>query len=57
VSRCDRALRTIACDLLAFVPRVDAQGALTVPSMRDAGPRALAPVVALFAFVVPLIAW
>ena len=53
----DPALRTVAWDLLPFVPLVDARGALVVPSMRDALPRALAPVVALFAFVVPLVAW
>jgi hypothetical protein len=53
----DRELRTIAWDLLPFVPRMDARGAFVVPSMRDALPGALAPVVALFAIVVPLIAW
>jgi hypothetical protein len=53
----DPALRTVAWDLLPFVPLVDARGALVVPSMRDALPRALAPVIALFALVVPLVAW
>jgi hypothetical protein len=51
----DPALRTVAWDLLPFIPA--AQGALGVPSMKGAFPRALAPIIALFALVVPFIAW
>jgi hypothetical protein len=53
----DSALRTVAWDLLPFIPLVDAQGALGVPSTREVLPRVLAPLVALFALVVPFIAW
>ena len=53
----DRGLRIVAWDLLPFVPLVDPGGALAIPPMSGAFPRAFAPMIALVAFAVPWIAW